>query len=244
MARSTIVTGYVPIVGHPRSAKEYGDLGESIFRTIAHDRIFPIYETVEGTWMHRMVKKRGMPVSCSVADNPTKNTLAYHYVQHQKFSWLLKASLTDKTAETFVWIDYGIGHVPGVTAAVIDDFIVKVQPDDFAIPGCWPAEGLVVDDANPCWRFCGGVMVVPRRLLLPLYLGVVQNVREHLNQTHNVSWEVNTLARMEPTMLHKPRWYLADHNATLFTNYGVALCHPPVLSPVSAAQSERTSTRH
>lgn len=217
MARSVIVTGYVPIVGHPRSAKEYGTLGEEIFAHLAYDTVIPFYDKIENTWLYKMVQKRGLPVGHSVADNPAKNTLAYHYVNHQKFSWLLKAAAMDK-ADTFVWIDYGIGHVPGVTAAVIDEFMAEVRPNDFAIPGCWP-DVCNVDDAYPCWRFCGGVMVVPRQMLLPLYLGIVQTVKNRIAETGNVSWEVNTLARLEPNMVRKPRWYLADHDSSIFENY-------------------------
>ncbi len=243
MARSVIVTGYVPIAGHPRSAKEYGDLGEGTLGVLDAP-VLPFYDKVEDTWLFNMVRKRALPVSHSVADNPAKNSLAYHYVQHQKFAWLVKAAVIDKTVETFVWIDYGIGHVPGVTAAVIDEFMVRVQPDDFAIPGCWPKDSpYCTDDKSPCWRFCGGVMVVPRSLLLPLYLRVVHNVKTQLAKTGNISWEVNTLARMEPDMKRKPRWYLADHNETLFTNYGDGLCSP-ALSQVSADQSVPTSTLH
>lgn len=241
MSQAAIVTGYIPIVGHPRSAKEYGKLGEKIFGPLSCN-VFPFYEKVENTWLYKMVQKRMLPVRYSEGDNPAKNSLAYHYANHQKFAWMLKASMIDKFSETFVWIDYGIGHVPGVTAAVIDELMVKVQPNDFAIPGCWPADGLMVSDLFPCWRFCGGVMVVPRDVLLPLFLAVKHEMRRWLDQTNNVSWEVNTLARIEQTFQPKPRWYLADHNETLFTNYGVDLCSAS--SPVSADQSAITFTLH
>jgi hypothetical protein len=41
----------------------------------------------------------------------------------------------------------------------------------------------------------------------------------HINVTKNVTWEVNTLARAEQTGKLPIRWYAADHNETMFTNY-------------------------
>src|SRR5438045_5873682 len=117
--------------------------------------IHPFYEMVKDTWLLKMITQ--LPVSArlmkiagvthSVADNPQKNTLAYHCVQHQKFGWLLKAQMLNPQAKTFVWTDYGIGHVPGVTPAVVNDFMAGVRVGDFAIPGCIPREGLLINDA-------------------------------------------------------------------------------------------------
>lgn len=240
MFRPAIVTGYIPLKGHPRTAKEYGDLGEKIFKPLsALHQVIPFYEKAEDTWLSKMVEARQLPTSHSAGDNPTKNTLAYHCVQHQKFAWLLKAMLKEKEADPLVWIDYGIGHVPGVDWKVINEMILKIQPNDFAIPGCWPSAGLLVNDFFPCWRFCGGLMVVPRSTIYLLYKVVKKSVEMHLEKTGNITWEVNTLARIEP-WLPFIRWYLADHNQTMFTNYGVSACE--FSSPVSGDPSGATST--
>lgn len=213
-----LVTGYVPIQGHPRTAKEYGELGENMFGALQGNfTVHPYYETVAETWLAKLIHKLGIDVTHSVADNPTKNTLAYHCVQHQKFGWLLKAALADPSIKTFVWMDYGIGHVPGVTPDVVNDFMVGVKEDDFAIPGCWPRDGLVINDYFPCWRFCGGLMVVPLKWVYPLYKAIKVHVERHIRKTGNVTWEVNTLAAIEPTL--PIRWYEADHNEKMFTRY-------------------------
>lgn len=244
MARPTLVTGYVPIPNHPRTAKEYGELGAKVFGAVASEaNIRPFYETVQQTWLYKLVDKRlskKLPVSHSAGDNSTKNTLDYHCVQHQKFGWLLKAHIENPKADPLVWVDYGIGHVPGVTWRVVNDFIDSVRQDDFAIPGCWPADGTMVNDLWPCWRFCGGLMVVPKKHVATLYMAVKRAVQLHLEQTNNITWEVNTLARIEP-FLPPIRWYLADHNASMFTNYGVSPCLS-ASSPVSVVPSDATST--
>ena len=218
-----LVTGYIPISGHPRSAQEYGALGENMFGALRGDfYIHPFYETVGDTWLSKLIQTTSQDVSHSVADNSQKNSLAYHCVQHQKFAWLLKAHLLHPLTKTFVWMDYGVGHVPGITPDVVMDFMAAVKPDDFAIPGCSERDGLVINDYWPCWRFCGGVMVVPDNMVYKLYKGIHKTVREHIARTNNVTWEVNSLARAEPS-LPPIRWYEADHNETMFTNYSKGL---------------------
>lgn len=223
-----VVTGYVPIIGHPRSAEEYGRLGEGVFGRLAGAGV-PVkryLETVEETWLWKYVSRAKTPPSHSVHDNPKKNTLAYHCVQHQKFGWLLKAAIDNPRPATYVWIDYGIGHVPGVDAHVIWDFLQKIKRGDLAIPGCHDLDpqNVVVNDLWPCWRFCGGVIVVPRDRVHKLYKAIKGTALDHINERHNVEWEVNTMARAEMAgRLPRFRWYQADHNETMFTGYEAGL---------------------
>jgi hypothetical protein len=224
-----VVTGYVPINGHPRKSAEYGELGEKLFVPLvsAGVNVKRYMEPLELCWLHKYIARFKEPPYPSVADNPAKNTLAYHCVQHQKFAWLLKAAIEDPRADTYVWIDYGIGHVPGVTPDVVWDFLQAVGPQDIAIPGCWPRDAERIDLRTPCWRFCGGVLVVPRKMVHRLYKAVKTAALRHIDMTKNVEWEVNTLARVEIAGQVPIRWYQADHNETLFTGY-VPPCPPSV----------------
>jgi hypothetical protein len=225
-AKTVVVTGYCPIPGHPRSAAEYGKLGSALFgplETAGAITVVPAYETVQDTWLFQLLRSKGEVPTHSQGDNPKKNTLAYHCVQHQKFAWLTHAVIKNREAETFIWIDYGIGHVPGVTPLVVHEFLAQVRDGDFAIPGCWPGVCNTVHDHFPCWRFCGGLMVVPRKQVFPLYNTIREVVKKNLEDAGNITWEVNSLARAEPS-LPGLRWYQADHNQTMFTNYGVDLC--------------------
>ena len=210
-----VVTGYIPIQDHPRSAAEYGALGEQLAALKAP--IQPFYGNVTSTWMFTMVQNLPFGPTWSVADNPQKNTLAYHCVQHQKFQWLFDAAKMDPVPDTFIWLDYGICHVPGVNTGVINDFLADVRREDFAIPGCHSRAD--IRDDVPCWRFCGGLFVVPREYIGPLKNFVQAMSLLHCSATKNITWEVNTLARVEQTDKLPIRWYQADHNQTMFTNY-------------------------
>ncbi len=215
-----LVTGFVPIINHPRPAKEYGELGENLFSGLKGDFfVHPFYETVQDTWLSKMIAALPFNVTPSVADNPEKNSIAYHCVQAQKFAWLLQASLLHPKVKTFVWADYGLAHI-GITPEHVNEFMARVRHDDFAIPGCWTRQE-AQDRYNylwPCWRFCGGILVVPRADVRRLCMAVRQATKEHIARTKNVDWEVNALYRAEPS-LPALRWYYADHNAQLVENY-------------------------
>lgn len=220
-----LVTGYVPIPNHPRTPEEYGKLGEN-FR----DLRLPLppaiyYDSLEQCWLKQLIDKLPWTPTHSEGDNPAKNTLAYHIVNHQKFEWLYQAAQHDKLAQVFVWVDYGIFHVPGVTAAVIQDFFERVVTNDLAIPGCWPAASF--DPRWPDWRFCGGVMVIPRQKLTAFFGVVKIAAAAQIMRTRNVTWEVNTLALVEKAGTPKIRWYEADHNETIFSNYSKDAPHAP-----------------
>jgi hypothetical protein len=215
MVQVKVVTGYVPIADHPRSPKEYGALGEKLREL--KTPVQPFYQAVTSCWLYQMIEQLPFGPTWSVADNPQKNTLAYHCANHEKFRWLYEAARMDQEPDVFVWIDYGIMHVPGVTSAVINAMLDRVRKDDLAIPGCWPVGQ--IDDARPCWRFCGGLMVVPREYVQPLKNLIQAITMLHVNVTKNVTWEVNSLARAEQSGKLPFRWYAADHNETMFANY-------------------------
>jgi hypothetical protein len=63
-------------------------------------------------------------------------------------------------------------------------------------------------------------MLVPRVYLDRLDAAMKREYVRWLELTHNVSWETNTLARVEKLNPTLPIWwYRADHDQTLFTNY-------------------------
>lgn len=222
MQKIKVVTGYVPIAGHPRSATEYGELGDKLRGLKAP--VQPFYEVVTSCWLYSLIEALPFAPVWAVGDNPQKNTLPYHIVQHQKFEWLYQAAQRDKDSDVFVWVDYGICHVPGVTPEVINTFLERLAKTKkrehrsyASIPGCWPIGQ--IDDSKPCWRFCGGLMVVPREYVQDLKNLVKAVTMLHVNVTKQVTWEVNTLARCEQTGKVPIRWYQADHNERMFTGF-------------------------
>jgi len=225
MATVKIVTGYIDIPDHPRGAADYRALGEQLFaETMGTEALVFDSERlkVETTWLAKFLQSRPN-VTHAVADNPAKNTVAYHCVQHEKFQWLQLAHQLDRAApgntpaDTYVWIDYGILHVPGVTGAVIRSYLDRIDSYGGAVvmPGCWSKKEVPAD--VPCWRFCGGLIAVPRALVVPFTTAAKGVAVRHVATAGVVEWEVNTLARLESLGEIPISWYKADHNETMFT---------------------------
>jgi hypothetical protein len=211
-----LVTGYIPIVGHPRGPGEYGRLGEMLGAVPVPKKAF--YQRVEDTWMAKYVRGLDYIPRASEGDNPAKNTLAYHCVNHQKTTWLVQAADEDADADVLCWVDYGVFRLPGVTATVISDFVSRLDDNAIYAPGCWPRP-LAVESAYPCWRFCGSVLAVPRKMVDQLDYECRVAARQHTARTKNVEWEVNTWARVEQKTKLPFHWYAADHNGSLFSNF-------------------------
>src|SRR3954463_1400145 len=204
----SVVSAYVPIPGHPRSEAEYDLLGDKLLKVEGH--ILFAKGELERCWLYQHLFNEYKPetYSCSASDNPAKNTLSYHIVIAQKTEWLEVASYLDPQADVFVWIDYGIFHIPGVTAEIIADFLRRVENEKaIVIPGCWEKDAYIYNDKHPCWRFCGGLMVVPREHIKTFNAAVKGEYIRWLKETGNISWEANTLARLERQKPDLPLWW-------------------------------------
>lgn len=212
--KARLVTGYVPIPGHPRSAQEYGELGERLSGVPVRKKAF--YSRVEDTWLHKTISDLPFIPAVSVADNSEKNTLAYHCVNHQKTAWLVQAANEYEDDDVLVWVDYGIFRLPGVTNQAIYEFMEMLDDKAIYAPGCWDKG--VVESVGPCWRFCGSVLAVPRKYVDALDYAVRVAARQHVTRTHNVEWEVNTWARVEAKNKLPFKWYKADHDVSMFHN--------------------------
>jgi hypothetical protein len=213
-----MVSGFVPIPGHPRPEEIYQLLGSQLVECQS-DKIMPRL-ALRDCWMWPLA---GLVAGRAEGDNPAKNTLAYHTVQHEKVSFLCRAAACFPNYDAYVWVDRGIFSLPGITAAVIDDFMARIRPDALAIPGCWTLDtaraGAPDLDCDISWRFCGSVLVCPRSLLPALDATIRAVATIHAMRRNKITWEVNTWARLEQENILPIRWYQADHNETMFTNY-------------------------
>lgn len=218
--KAKLVTGYVPIPNHPRTAAEYGELGERLGGVPVPKKAF--YMKVEDTWLAKCINRLPFTPSSSEHDNPAKNSLAYHCVNHQKTSWLVQAADEDQDADVLVWVDYGIFNLPGVNNQMIYEFMEKVDDKAIYAPGCWPQAP--IESVSPCWRFCGSVLAVPRTMVDQLDFHCRVVARQHIYKARNVEWEVNTWARTEQARGNRLpwHWYKADHDGSIFTNFSPA----------------------
>jgi hypothetical protein len=219
-----IITGFVPLPGHPRSEKRYRQLARTAFAGLSESVDVTCFEgAVEDCWLYQFINEYGgkgnkRDVHCPTADNPKKNTLNYMYVQAQKSTWLAVAA-SQFHADVFVWIDYGIAHLPGVDHRLIENFMARVEGEQaIAIPGCWPRGDYSEDVPN--WRFCGGCIVMPAWHAIPFDQAMHREYVHYYMATGMVSWDVNTLARVEVSTDLPIWWYgPCDHDQTMFSLY-------------------------
>lgn len=216
--RAKLVTGYVPIAGHPRGPTEYGALGEKLGGVPVRKKAF--YDQVQNLWMTKFLRELPFVPKATEYDNPEKNTLPYHIVNHEKTAWLAQAAAEDLDCDVVVWVDYGIFRLPGICNEAIHRFMASVDDQAIYAPGCWNAPD-VIESSFPCWRFCGSVLSVPARLASEFDAACRAEARQHIRATKNVEFEVNTWARVEKRRKYKfpIRWYEADHDVSMFTNF-------------------------
>lgn len=216
-----VITGYVPIEGHPRGADEYGRLGEQLGAAISP--VAPLkafYTLLPRCWYWKAIWEAGGTITHAQYNNPEKNTIAYHAVNHQKTEFIAEASRVYSDVDVFAWIDYGIFTVPGVTTEVLQNFVQRIEdPKSVVIPGCWPDIPNTINDEEPCWRFCGGALVVPRPLAVDFHEKFKDATLRTFWRTKHVTFEVNDLARLEKHGHVPMLWYHGDHNETMFDNY-------------------------
>ena len=232
--RVRLVTGFVPLAGHPKSTATYLELGarllalpipKGVWTTgeiraqLEHEHRaggFNEVRTFDGRfWIHDELEGRSYSVA---SQNPAKDTLAFHAIQHQKTRWLEQAS-RDFASDILVWIDFGIFHVPGITERDIADFAGRLRDDFIAIPGCWPRSDRIVLD-RPNWRFCGGVLVCPGVLAPWLHRVCVDTFRGIVALHGQVSWEVNTWAIAEMSgRLPIRQYHATTHDERMFNAY-------------------------
>lgn len=213
-----VVTGYAPLPGYHRTKEQYDRSHEQLCTVKAP--VTTILQQPEECWLWKFIQENPKNLPLHMGDgNDAKNTLLAHCVWHEKTDWVRRAAQHFDDADTFIWIDYGIfcGHLVGVTVAVIDEFLARIRPNDFAIPGIGPEQ--VHQDDRPNWRFCGSMFVCPRKQIERFDSSVKLTTKDRIRTKNYVTLDVNDWAEAERQRLIIPRWYGARHDASMFSGY-------------------------
>ena len=220
-----VVTGFVPILDHPRSEAEYRKLGQRLMTAqvpSGEALLMQMEMKLEDCWLYQYLKWRGRDCTHSISDNPKKNSVAYHIVQAQKSELLMEAARAHAPADVLVWLDFGIYHLKGMNDEVLIDFLRRAQHEQaIAIPGCWRRGERAYDEAHPYWRFCGGAIICPRQHVIMFDAAMKLQYRRHIERTNNLVWEVSILAELEEEQPDIPIWWYGpcDHDVSMLTNY-------------------------
>lgn len=149
--------------------------------------------------------------------NADKDTLEYIALMNCKAEmiWSVVPFLSTSTGP-LVWIDAGIMKIfKGPTPNFKQFQVASYATDKVTAPGCWSqvqGQGQGQDTRNSiCWRFCGGILVVPPALATRLYNGC-RDVLTTMFGSQQIAWEVNVWAELEARDSSLFEWRSADHN--------------------------------
>ena len=213
-SRSCLVTGYIRLDLPNRQHAEYERLGGELVAAAeaGGHQVMIGGGAVEECWHWSLSEGAELPLG-----NPGKDTRAFHGVQHQKTSWVLDAA-EQTDADILVWMDYGLLHVPGITAGMVSQFLdraARESPRDrVGMASIWGAPFRRPDWQTPEWWCAGGVFTVPRSMAFAWHDAVVDRAVA-LRSEGKVSWEVNTWAAAWCRWSSVVRPWMCDHNETI-----------------------------
>lgn len=229
---ATLVTGYVRLNNGHRSHAKYIELGRRLvglgLPTVAFydGSAADLLPTPALTWRPASLAScwmSQMAAQCSPPPgSPAKDTTPYCAVQHQKTAWLAEAAYLTK--DTTVWVDFGIFHLPTITDAHVRELFDAVQsqpPDRIVIPTIWPMVNRpLIDWTKPAWYVAGGVVVMPPGLADWFHETTVKYASLQMEASGRTTWEVNTWSAILRDHPDKFATYAADHDESLFEQYG------------------------
>jgi hypothetical protein len=235
-----LVTSYYDIYHKPEKFMEYlylfYDLGASgipmiLFTdpSLVHKfRIFPPCVKVIGVPLETFELYRiGMAYEGELPSRRSisKDTKEFLSLMNTKVEFLLRASEVCED-DTFVWIDFGILKIVNDQAAFLKRLHVVNQStfDKIYIPGCWSYGSAFTVDAVH-WRFCGGIIVFPRKHIEPFFSHSKHVLQDFCTlPQYKLSWETNVWYVVEfCAAKHMIQWYLADHNDSILMNIPLPL---------------------
>jgi len=213
-SRACLVTGYIRLDLPNRSHGEYERLGGELVAAASEGghEVQTFGGRVDDCWHWSLSEGATLPLG-----NPDKDTRQFHAVQHEKTSWVVDAS--EKTdAGIMVWMDYGLLHVPGITADMVPQFLERAAAfaprDRLGMASIWGAPFRQPDWRSVEWWCAGGVFTVPRSLAFAWHDAVVDRAIAMRSDGH-VTWEVNTWATAWARWSNVARPWLCDHNETI-----------------------------
>lgn len=152
--------------------------------------------------------------------NQERDTLSYLQFGNAKPEFLYRASLL-APADGYCWLNADIVKLfrsPDHLASrlVYTQEALTVAPNQIISPGCLHPEAIKWDTlfAFPIWRFCGGLLLVPKTRVEQFHT----LVKEHLQNCFRLgalTWEVNIWATLEKDTPGLFFWYSADHNESI-----------------------------
>jgi hypothetical protein len=231
-----IITGYIPLCNNYRSNDEYIRIGQQFLNcglpiiAFIEDsvnielgkQVIKYSSNLNSCWLTPYCNNKKLPPT----DNPTKDTAQYHSIQFQKTKWISQASKLHDS-QLYIWIDFGILHVPGVTIDIIKEFYKNVCLSDYngklnkiTMASIWKlTKNSIIDFLKPNWYLAGGTFIVPRNLTDWFSDEVEKQAISYINKSGYLTWEINIWAQVIQSNSELFQVWYCDHNNTMFSNF-------------------------
>jgi len=157
---------------------------------------------------------------------PEKDTLDFLFVQCNKTEWV-RQIISENPFQTkqFTWLDFGIYHI------IQDEFLMKnaieriskTECEKVSIGSCWNIRLPFVRDIykDVAWFFAGGIFGGEPEYLIKFADYMKAKCLQLIQEKKHLMWETNIWYLVHQEHAEIFSVYLADHDTTLLSNYGV-----------------------
>ena len=167
------------------------------------------------------VMMQSVMIALPATRNETKDTLGYLALMNSKLDFIELAKEINTGFTHYAWVDAGIfKHIADKNAGkmMINGWKNISFPDEIVTPcGLYPP--LPADAGFPVnavyWRFLGSILVIPCKMIKEFSDRCHRAMWRIIQETHVITWEINTWAYLESCdpKLFCP--YLADHDGSI-----------------------------
>jgi len=175
-----------------------------------------VFSVEEESWIYQasMPYKNRLPLTRSA----TKDTFEHLVWTHMKVEFLQRA--IENGEGIFCWIDPHICHLFSDPLSTVNYLnylsMQKFAKEPFlALPGCWEPKVPSVDFNTVCWRFCGTFLLGDAASIGSLHTLYKHFYPTLLKERNVMTWDINMWAQMESEGVFNPKWYKANHDASI-----------------------------
>lgn len=173
-------------------------------------------------WKESWIYRASLPYMdrLPLTRSTTKDTFEHLILTHLKVEFLQRAIENEKT-DILCWIDPHICNLFSEHVENVVNYLNYLSQQKYtdshflALPGCWDRTLDPVDFNTVCWRFCSNFMIgnaTSIRGLNTLYKHFYPTL---LKERNTMTWDMNLLAQLESEGVFNPKWYKANHDASI-----------------------------
>jgi len=221
-----VVTAYVDLGLAQRPSSSFHALGDRLVAACPNIKVFRNFP-YDKCWLVEEGFDRLPPANPRALDrfDTEDEHRRSNVIQHSPVQWVQLAAEEDHKADVFVWIGYSVfkqGDFTGkpVRECDVAEFLDRVAHYpffDIPFPGIGPM--VQVHPFGDNWRFCGSVVIFPRRFIPYMVNTYKFETRSFLRKHCAIPLDLAIWPAVEHWSWLPFRFYQAEYDRTQFTNF-------------------------